>query len=74
VDWTERRPHIAGALGSAICSRFLMLKWIVRRRNTRALRITDEGAHELRRRFGVVAGPLTKRIDAPGAQLSASKS
>lgn len=42
VDWTERRPHIAGALGAAILSRFLALKWIVQRRDTRALRVTDE--------------------------------
>jgi DNA-binding transcriptional ArsR family regulator len=56
VDWTERRPHIAGALGAAVCSRFLALGWIARRRDTRALRITHEGAQELRKRFGVTAG------------------
>jgi hypothetical protein len=31
IDWTERRPHIAGALGAAIRARFLALGWIARR-------------------------------------------
>src|SRR5262249_55574734 len=44
VDWTERRPHIAGALGAAIFARFVELGWIARRRDTRAVRITHEGA------------------------------
>src|SRR5262249_32791727 len=41
VDWTERRPHIAGALGAALCSRFLALNWIAVQRGTRALRVTE---------------------------------
>jgi DNA-binding transcriptional ArsR family regulator len=52
VDWTERRPHIAGALGAALCSRLISLGWIARRRNTRAVRITTEGARKLRSHFG----------------------
>lgn len=55
LDWTERRPHIAGALGAALCSRLIALGWIARRRDTRALRITDRGARELRARLGVSA-------------------
>lgn len=53
VDWTERRPHIAGALGAAICARFVAAGWIVPRRDTRTVRITHHGARELRKRFGV---------------------
>ena len=53
VDWTERRPHVAGALGAAIYARFLAAGWIVPRRDTRAVRITHHGARELRKRFGV---------------------
>jgi DNA-binding transcriptional ArsR family regulator len=55
VDWTERRPHIAGALGAAICTRFVALRWIVPRRDSRAVRITHEGAQVLRKRFGITA-------------------
>jgi hypothetical protein len=54
IDWTERRPHIAGSLGAALCSRLLTLGWIARRQDTRALRVTHQGARELRSRFGVV--------------------
>src|SRR5215467_10669877 len=31
IDWTERRPHLAGALGAAIVDRFLETGWIRRR-------------------------------------------
>ena len=53
IDWTERRPHLAGALGAAMLSRLLSLGWIVRRRDTRALRITTEGARKFRSQFGL---------------------
>ncbi|WP_194410799.1 ArsR/SmtB family transcription factor [Microbacterium cremeum] len=47
-DWTERRPHLAGALGAAIATRFLEAGWVVRRPQDRGLRITDAGAAALR--------------------------
>src|SRR5262249_10056648 len=53
TDWTDRRPHSAGAVGAALLSRFVALGWIARRRNTRALRITLEGARQLRIRLGL---------------------
>jgi DNA-binding transcriptional ArsR family regulator/DNA-binding PadR family transcriptional regulator len=53
IDWTERRPHIAGILGAALCSRLVALGWIARRRETRAVRITEQGVRELRTRFGL---------------------
>lgn len=52
VDWTERRPHLAGILGAALCSRLIALGWIARRRDTRALRVTERGFRELRTRLG----------------------
>jgi DNA-binding transcriptional ArsR family regulator len=55
LDWTERRPHIAGALGAALCSRLVALGWIASRRDTRAVRITPRGARELHARLGVAA-------------------
>jgi DNA-binding transcriptional ArsR family regulator len=54
-DWTERRPHIAGAFGAALCSRLLALGWIACRRDSRALRITPRGARELHSRLGLTA-------------------
>jgi DNA-binding transcriptional ArsR family regulator len=58
LDWTERRPHVAGALGAALFSRLLTLGWFARLPKTRALRITHRGARELQNRFGIGAVPL----------------
>lgn len=43
LDWSERRHHLAGALGVALAQRMLELRWIVRVRDSRALRLTDGG-------------------------------
>ncbi|MFD2272227.1 hypothetical protein ACFS07_16565 [Undibacterium arcticum] len=36
LDWTERKDHLAGALGAAIAQRLLELGWITRQKNPRA--------------------------------------
>ncbi len=43
LDWTERRPHIGGAVGAALAQRCLDLHWVERVRDHRALRITPAG-------------------------------
>jgi len=43
LDWTERRPHVSGALGAALMQHFLNEGWLVRRRESRALRVTQKG-------------------------------
>jgi DNA-binding transcriptional ArsR family regulator len=48
LDWTERRPHLAGALGAGIADRLLELNWLQRIPNSRAVRITDTGQRCLR--------------------------
>lgn len=48
LDWTERRPHIAGALGAAIMQRCLERRWFTRVAGSRALRLTPRGAQALR--------------------------
>jgi DNA-binding transcriptional ArsR family regulator len=53
LDWTERRPHIGGAVGAALASRCLELKWIERVRDSRALTITAAGRHALRDIFAL---------------------
>jgi hypothetical protein len=51
VDWTERRPHIGGALGAALASRCLELKWIERAREV--LSITPAGHRGLMEFFAL---------------------
>jgi hypothetical protein len=40
VDWTERRPHLAGAAGAALCDRLVELGWVRRTRRPRAVEVT----------------------------------
>lgn len=53
LDWTERRPHIAGRAARALLSRLLDLRWLVADEKTRALRLTDEGRINLSLRLAV---------------------
>jgi len=53
LDWSERRPHIAGRLGAALAARCFELGWIQRQRDTRAVAITEIGRAGLAERFSV---------------------
>jgi DNA-binding transcriptional ArsR family regulator len=53
IDWTERQPHLAGALGAALAERLFALGWIERRPGVRALVLTPLGSGELRARFAL---------------------
>jgi len=53
LDWSERRHHIAGQLGSLILDRLRQLKWIAPVRDSRAVRVTLEGQRQLRKLFGM---------------------
>ncbi|HWI27194.1 MAG TPA: helix-turn-helix transcriptional regulator [Stellaceae bacterium] len=53
LDWTERRPHIGGAVGAALASRCFDLRWVARQRDSRALIITPAGRRGLEEVFGV---------------------
>jgi len=52
LDWSERRPHLAGAVGAALARRLLEQRWIVRKRDSRALAITPIGWSAIERAFG----------------------
>lgn len=58
LDWSERRPHLAGVLGAAICAHALDRGWVRRRAGTRALEITPAGKTGFRQAFGV-EGPAS---------------
>jgi len=53
LDWSERRYHVAGALGAALATCLLERAWLERMPASRALRITNEGRRALRREFDV---------------------
>jgi hypothetical protein len=53
LDFTERRPHLGGALGAALLERMIALEWVVKSRVPRALRVTLRGKSELNKRLGV---------------------
>ncbi|HLT84014.1 MAG TPA: helix-turn-helix domain-containing protein [Phototrophicaceae bacterium] len=54
LDWTERRPHLAGRLGRAVLDAMLADGWVQRRRHDRALKVTPRG----RDRLSAVVGEL----------------
>jgi DNA-binding transcriptional ArsR family regulator len=54
LDWTERRPHIGGAVGAALAQRCFELKWIERMRDSRALIVTPAGRRSLQEHFSLL--------------------
>jgi DNA-binding transcriptional ArsR family regulator len=55
LDWSERRPHVGGAVGAAILRSALKHKWVRKDLDSRVLRVTKHGERELLGRFGVQA-------------------
>ncbi|HVA89968.1 MAG TPA: winged helix-turn-helix domain-containing protein [Chloroflexota bacterium] len=53
LDWSERRHHLAGALGAALTQRYLDLGWVARMPTSRALKVTVAGKEGLREQLGV---------------------
>src|SRR5262249_1768078 len=53
LDWTERQPHLGGALGAALWSEVMARGWIARHPGTRAVAITAAGTRGLKRTLGV---------------------
>lgn len=64
LDWSERRFHLAGVLGSALRHRLLELGWLRRGESPRSLLVTPVGRLALREQLGV-------RLEEPQAQPAA---
>lgn len=52
-DWTERRPHLGGALGAAVWARSVEAGWVVHKPGSRIVVLTARGRNELHKRLGV---------------------
>jgi len=53
LDWSERRNHLAGALGSALAEHLFEQRWIERIQQSRAVRLTELGDRELQKWLGL---------------------
>ncbi len=62
LDWSERRPHIGGAIGAALLNFMLKKKWVAQDLDSRVLRVTNLGRRELLARFD---------LEPPAASLEA---
>jgi DNA-binding transcriptional ArsR family regulator len=53
LDWTERRPHLGGAVGAVLAKRCFDLKWLHRMPESRVLIVTPTGRRGLSEAFGL---------------------
>jgi DNA-binding transcriptional ArsR family regulator len=53
LDWSERRPHVGGALAAALLKVALKRRWVVQDLDSRALGVTKLGQREMLARFGL---------------------
>ena len=61
LDWSERRPHLAGRLGAALLTCSLERGWIVRIPDSRAVTITDAGSEGFATVFGITPEHLAPK-------------
>jgi DNA-binding transcriptional ArsR family regulator len=62
LDWTERRPHIGGAIGAALAERWLALGWVTRAKDSRAVTVTPEGERGFRDSLGLFLADDEKAV------------
>jgi DNA-binding transcriptional ArsR family regulator len=55
LDWSERRPHLGGALGAAVLQLALRRRWVARDLDSRILRVMPAGRRELTARIGLTS-------------------
>ena len=53
LDWSMRRPHLAGTLGAAFLQMSIARQWVTQDLDSRALGLTPKGRKELGSRFGI---------------------
>ena len=53
LDWSERKPHVAGVLGAVLADWLLRERWLARVPSSRAVQVTDHGQAGFLREFGL---------------------
>lgn len=66
LDWSHRLPHLGGALGATLLDWLFASKAVVRRRSSRALRLTDNGQRQFDRLFSI-------RLTQTGTSIAAGR-
>jgi DNA-binding transcriptional ArsR family regulator len=56
LDWSERRPHLAGRLGGALARHFFTVGWIRRQRDTRIVDVSKRGEAGFQKLLGIRMG------------------
>lgn len=56
LDWTERRPHLGGALGAELYVACLERGWVIKRNGARVVTVTPGGRRGLRKYLGLQFG------------------
>jgi hypothetical protein len=64
LDWSARRSHLAGALGSAMLARLYALNWARREPGSRIVSFTRSGERQFHALFG--AGSATPQVPKAG--------
>jgi DNA-binding transcriptional ArsR family regulator len=59
IDWTQRRPHLAGALGAVLERELVARSWVRRCQGSRAVRVTPAGQRGLRELLGLDLAPAS---------------
>ncbi|HKH34485.1 MAG TPA: hypothetical protein VKA80_10050 [Beijerinckiaceae bacterium] len=65
LDWTERRYHMAGAVGAAFCAHCVSAGWVRRLRDNRAVEVSAEGRAAFAELLGI--DPRALSYPAPEA-------
>lgn len=53
LDWSERKHHLGGLLGTAFLSKMLILGWMTKEQGSRNIQITPRGKLELKRLLNI---------------------
>lgn len=72
LDWSERKPHLAGHLAAALACRCFEKAWVLRRRDSRAVTLTESGRAALAQALPGFACDAPEPVSAPLPALASA--